>query len=469
MGREHTRAGQYIFLCFACLIFFGFLGCATLQEMEERRSAQGHLQRSEKLLAKGDYEKALRENQEVLSMDGKTIPDDKALFNMGLIYAHYENPEKDFTKSKEFFHNLIDKYPRSPLVEQAKMWVDTLGCVEREKQDSVELEKKIEELEKQTEQKESAGLKQNSQNYFARSQTLLAKEKYEDVLQGADDILKKKNKTNKDKALFNRGLIYSHSGYSGKDYEEASNSFKQLIEEYPKSPLVEQAKIWVSILDVLQVDIEIDQKKKDLEAQVDTAIEIKKKELENGIIPPADLPSGSESTTIVPAKLNPTAHATIVNQDKKKDTLKEKEPRIALLTEGDGTLSALAEKYYGRGEATFCDLIRKANPGIDDVRTIDDVQPIIIPVITPDSFIEKVGDRNYRIHIKTFYTSESANNFRKDMENSEKPLSVKGYQVSSKDTWYRVTMKGFKSREEALQEVNSLVEKGFIYIPPERK
>ena len=140
MGREYTGAGQYIFLCFACLIFFAFLGCATLKEMNKRRSAQDHLQRSEELLAQGEYEKALRENQEVLSMAGKTIPDDKALFNMGLIYAHYENPEKDYTKSKEFFHNLIEEYPRSPLVEQAKMWVDTLGCVEREKQASAELE-----------------------------------------------------------------------------------------------------------------------------------------------------------------------------------------------------------------------------------------------------------------------------------------------------------------------------------------
>ena len=468
MGREHTGAGKYIFLCFACLIFFGFLGCATFQEMKERRSAQGHLQRSEELLAQGAYEKALRENQEILSMDGKTIPDDKALFNMGLIYAHYENPEKDFAKSKEFFHNLIDKYPRSPLVEQAKMWVDTLGCVEREKQASVALGKKLEELEKQTEQKDSEDLKQNGQNYFAPSQKLLAEENYEDVLQDAKDILGKKNKTNKDKALFNKGLVFAHPGYSGKNYEEASNSFKQLIEEYPKSPLVEQAKIWVSILDVIQVDIEIDQKKKELEEEVDDAIETKKKELEKEVMPPDDAPSGSESTTIVPSKLNPTANATVVKQDKK-DTLKEEKPRIALLTEGDGTLSALAEEYYGRGEATFCDLILKANPDITDVRKIDDNQKIIIPVITPDSFIEKVGDQSYRIHIKTFYTSESANDFRKDMDKKEKLLKVKGHPVSSKDTWYRVTMGGFKSRKAALQKVNSLVKKGVIELPRDKK
>ena len=126
MGREYSRTRQYIYLCFTGLIFFAFLGCATLKEMDKRNSAQDHLQRSRELLAKGDYEGALLENQEVLSMVGRTIPGDKAIFNMGLIYAHYENPEKDYTKSREFFGELIEAYPQSTLVEQAKIWVATL-------------------------------------------------------------------------------------------------------------------------------------------------------------------------------------------------------------------------------------------------------------------------------------------------------------------------------------------------------
>ena len=73
MGRKYTWAGQYVYLCIASLIFFAFLGCAALREMNDRRSAQSHLQRSDKFLAQGDYKKALRENQEVLSTVGKTI------------------------------------------------------------------------------------------------------------------------------------------------------------------------------------------------------------------------------------------------------------------------------------------------------------------------------------------------------------------------------------------------------------
>ena len=60
-------------------------------------------------------------------------------------------------------------------------------------------------------------------------------------------------------------------------------------------------------------------------------------------------------------------------------------------------------------------------------------------------------------------------NFVKEVDNSEKLLTIEEHRVSSKDTWYRVTMGGFKSREAALQKVNSLVKKGVIYIPPEYK
>ena len=468
MGREYTGPGQYIFLCFACLIFFCFLGCATLQEMNGRRSAQGHLQRSDELVAQGEYEKALRENQVVLSMAGKTIPGDKALFNMGLIYAHYENPEKDFVKAKEFFHSLIEEYPRSPLVEQAKMWVDTLDCLEKEKKASAVLAKQIEGLEKQTKQKESEDLKQNGQNYFARSQKLLEQKQYGKVLKEAGTILRRDGTLNKDKAFFNKGLVYAHNGYSEKNYKKASNYFKQLINEYPDSALAEQARIWVSILDVIQVDIEIEQKKKELEEQVDDAIETKKKELESQVIPPEDPPSGSESTKTVPSQLNSTTNGNVVKPIE--ETAREKkEPRSAVLKDDGENLSLLAQKYYGRGDATFCDLILKANPQIDDVRKIDDTQPITMPVITPDFFIEEVDDENYRIHIITFYTSESANDFHEDLGKKEKLLRVEEHQVSSKDTWYRVTMGGFKSREAALQKVNSLIKKGVIKMPREKK
>lgn len=146
MGRKHIRAGKYIYLCIASLIFLLFIGCATLEEIKKRQSIHEHLSRSQKLLAQGDYEGSLKENQKVLSLSAKSPLGDDALFNMGLIYAHYRNPEKDYKKSLSYFAKLLNEYPQSPLVEQAKIWLGVLNVIEKTKQVDIEIEKKKKEL-----------------------------------------------------------------------------------------------------------------------------------------------------------------------------------------------------------------------------------------------------------------------------------------------------------------------------------
>jgi len=66
--------------------------------MKQRRVARQGILRGQELLTQGAYEESLRENQEVYSMVGESTPGDEALFTMGLIYTHYNNPKKDYTK-----------------------------------------------------------------------------------------------------------------------------------------------------------------------------------------------------------------------------------------------------------------------------------------------------------------------------------------------------------------------------------
>ncbi|MGA2517335.1 MAG: hypothetical protein ABSG44_12400 [Thermodesulfobacteriota bacterium] len=85
-----------------------------------------------------------------------------------------------------------------------------------------------------------------------------------------------------DEALFNAGLIYAHPGYPKRDYQKSLDHFKRLVKVFPQSPFAGQAKIWIGILQEnerlkreieelnktinksKQVDIEIDEKKKEL-------------------------------------------------------------------------------------------------------------------------------------------------------------------------------------------------------------
>jgi len=138
-----------------------------------------------------------------------------------------------------------------------------------------------------------------------------------------------------------------------------------------------------------------------------------------------------------------------------------------VLKEEGGSLYFLALKHYQRANETLFDLILKANPNITDVRQIDDDQKITLPVITPESYIEKGSDGMYRVHVGTFETPEVASLYYNKVSGLEKILILDSHKFSPEDTWYRLMISFFTSKEEALKTVTLLSEQGIIYIPPE--
>jgi tetratricopeptide (TPR) repeat protein len=121
-----------------------------VQKQPERpQPALERLERAAQLFKQGDYDGSLKENQRVLSHAGKNLPGDRALFNMGLIYADRENPKKDHEKSLLFFNKIISDYPQSPLVEEAKLWVRVL----RENEKLREVIEKFKEVDIAVEEK----------------------------------------------------------------------------------------------------------------------------------------------------------------------------------------------------------------------------------------------------------------------------------------------------------------------------
>ncbi len=269
MGGKHVGTGKHIYICTACLIIFSFLGCATGQRTDGNPDARKHLMLGRRLLAKEDFGSALRENRKVVSMVAAIPYADRALFNMGLIYAHHANPGRDYEKSRGYFGRLLREYPQSPLAVQARIWIgmlDALKKAEAEKQEAEAGEKEL--------RQETAGLRQelkkriNAGKRILRSRRLLASGRYAEALRENVKILSMPESPFKDKALFNMGLIYAHFDNPDTDYKKSIAYFSKLISEYPQSPLAEQARIWVNVLNAIerakQVDIEIEKKKKEL-------------------------------------------------------------------------------------------------------------------------------------------------------------------------------------------------------------
>jgi hypothetical protein len=100
------------------LSFFFLTNCGTVWE----RTVP--FERSKALIAEGSYEAAYQENHKILSE--RTGAADVALFNMGMVSAHSLNPRRDYPRALSSFTTLVNDYPQSPLIEQARLWIQVL-------------------------------------------------------------------------------------------------------------------------------------------------------------------------------------------------------------------------------------------------------------------------------------------------------------------------------------------------------
>jgi TolA-binding protein len=265
MGRKRAWSRKHIYLYIAgltSLLFFA-LSCAHLTGDE-------HLLLGQRLFAKGDFEGALEENQELLSKYPNTSPGDEALFNIGLIYTHDGNPDKDYKKAYSTFLELTNDFPQSPRFEEAIILASLLNVIEDSRM-KIEEQKAVIEDQKAAMEEQKAAIKEQKaiHEYLLRSQRLLSKGDFERALEENQELLSKYPNTSPgDEALFDMGLLYAHYGNPKKDYRKAISFFQKLVEGYPKSSLAAQAKIWIEVLQVIekskQVDIEIEQMKKEL-------------------------------------------------------------------------------------------------------------------------------------------------------------------------------------------------------------
>ncbi len=154
MGRKRSGTRKQIYFCVAVLIFLSPLACSLSKTMSTKMvdvsgdEARANLVLGKTYLARGEYGSALKENEKVISLAGKDIPVDQALFYIGLIYAHPANSARDYGKSMILFRRLIKNYPGSPLVEQAKTMVGLLQENDKLDRATDKLNKTIEEQKK---------------------------------------------------------------------------------------------------------------------------------------------------------------------------------------------------------------------------------------------------------------------------------------------------------------------------------
>ena len=123
------------------------LWIASCSHIPQSWQARQNLSHAKALLASGNYQDALVESEQVLSSDPGTTGVE-ALYLMGIIYAHPQNPNSSLERSLECFQILIRKHPKSDLTREAEAWVSTLRKIKKMDKDILELKDQIDKLKK---------------------------------------------------------------------------------------------------------------------------------------------------------------------------------------------------------------------------------------------------------------------------------------------------------------------------------
>jgi len=194
MGTKRTRKRKHFFLYLACLVavFFAISGCLCFSK---KWQGEQHLAKARSFITRGEYEAALQESKTVLNKFPKSLAD-QALFQMGLIYAHPENPNPNYLKSLESFQRIVISFNESSLRDNAQIWVLLIRqIVDKEKEIGILNDKNV--LLEKTVRAEKKKIKNlHDQIEELKCVDLGIEEKKREVMPQSEDLEEKRNGKN---------------------------------------------------------------------------------------------------------------------------------------------------------------------------------------------------------------------------------------------------------------------------------
>jgi tetratricopeptide (TPR) repeat protein len=145
MGGKQRKNRKHLLFFIACfLIIFIIGGCIIPPKRAHVLPAGGTpFERAVILVSKGRYDDALNAFNKIARTYSREAPGDKALFEMGLIWAYPDNPKKDYNESLICFNRLLRDYPNSALKREAGAWREVLTMLTQYDGQIKDLEDKV--------------------------------------------------------------------------------------------------------------------------------------------------------------------------------------------------------------------------------------------------------------------------------------------------------------------------------------
>jgi tetratricopeptide (TPR) repeat protein len=148
--KKQSKTGWHLYFFFVCIIITPVLicGCSHLNEELQARST---FKEANDLFNQGNYEASLSKYGQI---NGKyATVGDRVLFEMGIIYGHPGNEQKDYQKSLECFQKLIRDYPESGYRKDSELMIFSINNVTIKDKTIVAQQTQIESLRQEAENK----------------------------------------------------------------------------------------------------------------------------------------------------------------------------------------------------------------------------------------------------------------------------------------------------------------------------
>jgi len=154
MGKKHTWKGKHLFLYIAGLTILplAILGCLHLSQKQQGEML---LARGMGQMHRGQYYEAMETNLAVLNKYPSSLAD-QALFQIGLLYAHPENPNQEYQQALSSFNKILSRFPDSPYTDQAQVWVLTIRNLYEKSREIDQSNAKVVSLERSVEEQKNS-------------------------------------------------------------------------------------------------------------------------------------------------------------------------------------------------------------------------------------------------------------------------------------------------------------------------
>jgi general secretion pathway protein A len=157
-----------------------------------------------------------------------------------------------------------------------------------------------------------------------------------------------------------------------------------------------------------------------------------------------------------------TLSATSLTATSSMGTRGEAEFEEIVTVKAGESIFELCRRYYGLTNATLMDIVLDFNPGLENANLIRVNQKIKLPRITEELLILERSDQTYQIHAGTYADLDTSRRYSKVSALKEKEIEVIPRKISPGDTWYRVVIGRFDSRDEALKMIRLLKGRGLV-------